>query len=243
LARGIDRIDTVIAMSEFSRDKHRAFGLQRPMEVLPYFLPDTPQSASDAGSCPWSRPYFFFAGRLERIKGLDDVIPVFRRFPEVDLVIAGEGEHAARLRALAADLPNVHFLGRLPPEALRAYYRHALACLVPSVCYETFGIVLIEAFREGTPVIARAIGPLPELIRQSGAGELFLTADELETVLRRFQHDSAHRQHLATNGLRAVADHWTESIVVPAYLDLVSRAALRRGRQRGDSSPHREVGR
>ena len=40
---------------------------------------------------PNPRPYFFFAGRLERIKGLDDVIPVFRDYPDADLLIAGDG--------------------------------------------------------------------------------------------------------------------------------------------------------
>lgn len=242
LARGLARIDTVIAMSEFSREKHRAFGLTREMEVLPYFLREAPQATTAEAPSPRSRPYFFFAGRLERIKGLDDVIPIFARIPEVDLVIAGDGDHAANLRTIAAGMPNVHFLGRLAPEALQAYYRHALACLVPSVCYETFGIVLIEAFREGTPVVARRIGPFPELIRRSGAGELFATPDDLEVVLRRFLADPAHRQQLAANGLRAVAEHWTESVVVPAYIDLVRRAAVRRGHQHGASFLVREDG-
>lgn len=242
LARAIAGIDTVIAMSEFSREKHRAFGLSRAMEVLPYFLPEAPRAPATETASPRPRPYFFFAGRLERIKGLDDVIPAFARLPEVDLVIAGDGDHAATLRTLAAGMPNVHFLGRLAPEALQAYYRHALACLVPSVCYETFGIVLIEAFREGTPVVARNVGPLPELIRRSEAGELFGTADELEAVLRRFLADPSHRQRLAANGVRAVAEHWTESVVVPAYLDLVRRAAVRRGHQRGASILAREDG-
>jgi glycosyltransferase involved in cell wall biosynthesis len=154
LEREIQRIDLVIAMSEFSRDKHREFGFPRDMEVLPYFLPD-PDVVSAPPSVPsHDRPFFLFVGRLERIKGLDDVIPIFRDYPDADLLIAGDGTYGDQLRALAGDAPNIRFLGRLSPDALRAYYAHAIALIVPSECYETFGIVLIESFRQKTPVIA-----------------------------------------------------------------------------------------
>jgi glycosyltransferase involved in cell wall biosynthesis len=232
LARAIDGVDTVIAMSQFSRDKHREFGLKTPMEVLPYFLPEGDRTVPVSGGSPHPRPFFFFAGRLERIKGLDDVIPVFARFPELDLVIAGDGEYAAHLQGLAAGMSNVHFLGRLAPEALTAYYRHALASLVPSVCYETFGIVLIEAFQQGTPVIARRVGPFPEIIERSGAGALFSTETELEAAIRRFQLDAPYRQRLSRAGQDAVRAHWTEAVVIPEYLALVRRAAQRKGHGR-----------
>ena len=232
LERAIDRVDTVIAMSEFSREKHRQFGLKTPMQVLPYFLPDGAPALPDGDRSPQARPFVFFAGRLERIKGLDDIIPVFARFPEIDLVIAGDGEHAGVLRGIAGEMPNVRFLGRLAPEALTAYYRHALASLVPSVCYETFGIVLIEAFRQGTPVIARRVGPFPEIIERSGAGALFSTIDEFETALRRFQGDPSWRRQLSYAGEAAVREHWSEAVVVPKYLDLVRDAAQRRGHER-----------
>ena len=122
-------VDAFIAMSEFSRAKHREFGFPFTMEVLPYFLPD-PEPGEDpfAGPCgerPRQRPYFLFVGRLERIKGLDDVIPLFADDRGADLVIAGTGEHEAALERLAAGLERVHFLGRVPHGELARLYRHA----------------------------------------------------------------------------------------------------------------------
>ncbi len=234
LEREVARLDAVIAMSQFSREKHREFGLAREMEVLPYFLPD-PESANvpvAAGASPHPRPYFFFVGRLERIKGLDDVIPVFRDFPDADLLIAGDGTHGAQLRALAAGMPNVKFLGRIAPDDLRQYYQHAVALVVPSVCYETFGIVLIESFRQGTPVIARRLGPFPEIVEASGGGELFSTRDELLGAMRRLQGNPAHREQLSRAGYAAYANRWSERVVVPQYLEIVRRAAARRGHTR-----------
>ncbi|MGQ0539523.1 MAG: glycosyltransferase family 4 protein [Gemmatimonadaceae bacterium] len=232
LERQLRHIDVVITMSEFSRRKHLEFGLTRDPEVLPYFLPDPDGEAAAGEESPNERPYFFFAGRLERIKGLDDVIPVFRRYSAADLVIAGDGEHAGALRHLAGDLPNVRFLGRISPEALRRYYEHAIALLVPSVCYETFGIVLIESFRQRTPVIARRLGPFPEIVEASGGGELFDTQEELLAAMQRLQHDPAHRERLADAGYRAYVERWSEAAVVPRYLDIVHNAARRRGHAR-----------
>jgi glycosyltransferase involved in cell wall biosynthesis len=231
LEREIERVDSIIALSEFSRDMHRKRGFNREMEVLPCFLPDpeTEDVPEAKGAPPHERPYFFFAGRLERIKGLQDVIPVFATYRAADLVIAGDGEYAVELRALATGMPNVRFVGTLPPEELPRYYGHSIATIVPSVCYETFGIVLIEAFRQGTPVIARRLGPFPEIVERSGGGELFHTVEELVLAMQRLQEDPAHRARLARAGFRGYVERWSESAVIPQYLEIVRRAAARRG--------------
>jgi glycosyltransferase involved in cell wall biosynthesis len=178
------------------------------------------------------RPYFLFVGRLERIKGLDDVIPAFRQFAEADLVIAGDGEHASVLRGLADGAENVRFLGRIAPERLAELYRGAVALIVPSVCYETFGIILIEAFQQGTPVIARRIGPFPEIVNAAEAGLLFETADEMLAAMRRVISEPGLRVQLAEAGRRAYKERWSEAVVVPQYLDLVRRVAERKGESR-----------
>lgn len=233
LDRELRHVDAVIAMSEFSRRKHLEFGLPCDPEVLPYFLPDPePESRTVTGASPNARPYFLFAGRLEKIKGLDDVIPLMRSYEGADLVIAGDGEHAAHLKRLAHGIPNVKFLGRVTPDALRQYYAHAIALLVPSVCFETFGIVLIESFRQGTPVIARRLGPFLEIIADSGGGELFDSPDELLAAMHRLQNDRGYRIKLSDAGYQAYVERWSESAVVPRYLDIVHRAAQRRGQAR-----------
>ncbi len=232
LERELRHVDAFIAMSEFSRRKHQEFGFPREMEVLPYFLPDPEAGgARVGGASPHPRPYFLFVGRLEKIKGLDDVIPVFRDFPDADLVIAGDGEYAGTLRAMAEGLPNVRFLGRVAPEELRRYYEHAIALVVPSVCFETFGIILIEAFKQGTPVVARHLGPFPEIVDRSGGGGTFTTRDELVAVMRRLQDDPAHRERQATAGSAAFVAWWSERAVVPQYLEIIARAAGRKGDQ------------
>lgn len=224
LERQLHHVDAVIALSDFSRDKHREFGLPRPMEVINCFLPDTSAKISACES-PHARPYFLFVGRLDVIKGLDDVIPVFRRYCGADLLVVGDGEHGSTLRLLAAGCDRVHFLGRLPFAELDRYYRHALALVAPSVCFETFGIVLIESFRQGTPVLARRVGPLTEIVERSGAGLLFGGPDELEGAMHMLQEDAALRGRMAAAALASFDHYWSERVVVRQYLDVVARIA------------------
>jgi glycosyltransferase involved in cell wall biosynthesis len=239
LDRQLRHVDVFVARSEFSRQKHREFGFPRPMEVLPYFLPGVmpDQPAAGSGPSPHGRPYFLFVGRLERIKGLETVIPVFARYPDADLLVIGDGEHAAALRAMAAGNPRVHFLGRVPNADLDRYYQHAIAAIVPSVGFETFGIVLIEAFRYQTPVIARRIGPFPEIVEQSGAGELFADAEELLAAMRRLQQAPERRSELGARAYQACRDRWSEDVVVGRYLELVAQAAGERAARRGSPAP------
>jgi glycosyltransferase involved in cell wall biosynthesis len=171
-------------------------------------------------------------GRLERIKGVQDLLPAFAGEGDADLVIAGDGEFGAELRAQAATMPRVHFLGRLPAAELGRWYHHAVALLVPSLCFETFGIILLEAWRQSTPVIARRLGPFPELVERAGGGELFSTESELLGAMARLLRDPDRRMALAASGHRAVAQHWSEHAVVPRFLDLVRRTAEHRGDER-----------
>ena len=226
LEREARHVDAFIAKSEFSRDKHRRFGFPREMEVIPYFLPDLPPQAETA--LPHPRPYFLFVGRLEKIKGVQDVIPAFAGKDGPDLLIAGTGEYEQPLKDQARGNPRVKFLGRLEPEALPAYYQHARALIVPSLCYETFGIIIIEAFRMGTPVVARRLGPFPEIIAKGG-GLLFDGPGVLRAAIDAIQSDDGYRETLSRQARQAFEENWTDDIVLNRYFALISRVARDRG--------------
>lgn len=223
-------IDTFIAKSEFSRNKHTEFGFDRPMSVIPYFLPRLTEAANDAHPPVHGKSYFLFVGRLEKIKGLQDVIPLFGGEAGPDLLVAGAGEYEAQLRAMAAGKPRIKFIGRVPPDALNTYYREALALIVPSVCYETFGIILIEAMRQGTPVIARNFGPFPEIVAKGG-GLLFDTEEELRLAVALLAQED-RRHELSVEASRAFARFWSEDVVIDRYLAMLEQAAARQGKNR-----------
>jgi glycosyltransferase involved in cell wall biosynthesis len=225
-------VDTFIAMSEFSRQKHREFGFDRRMEVLPYFLPPVGPVSAASESSPHPNPYFLYVGRLERLKGVDDLLTAFEQYAGADLLIAGDGDHGPALRLRASGNARVVFLGRVEREPLNRYYRHATALLVPSVCYETFGVITLEAFQQRTPVLARRLGPLPEIVEGAGGGEVFDTCDELVSAMQRLQADPSRRRAVGEAGFRAYETHYSEQVVVPRFLELAAQAIERRRQNR-----------
>ncbi|MCB2114193.1 MAG: glycosyltransferase family 4 protein [Parvularculaceae bacterium] len=225
---GLKAIDLFIAKSAFSRDKHAEFGFRHAMSVIPYFLPDAPLSSAKSPR-PQERPYFLFVGRLEKIKGLQDVFPAFEKFDGADLIVVGAGEYEEELKAKAKDNPRIRFTGRLAPDDIAQYYEHAEALIVPSICYETFGIIIIEAFRQGTPVIARRLGPFPEIIESAGGGLLFETPADLAAALAEIATKPARRDELSMNARRGFEKYWREDVVVDQYFGVLAEAAEARG--------------
>lgn len=237
LDREVAQLDAIISPSQFSADKHLEMGFSRELEVMPYFLPDLDADAGDettpnAGEPVWKRPYFLFVGRLEKIKGLQDVIPHFGPDAPADLVVVGSGDYEPELKALARDYPRVHFIGRRPPEEIPPFYTGAIATLVPSLCYETFGIVVLESFRESTPVIVRKLGPLPEIVEPAGGGLSFTTDAELAHAISEFANNPALREEMGQAGNEALRERWLESVVIEQYFDIIGRVAEEQGHTR-----------
>jgi glycosyltransferase involved in cell wall biosynthesis len=228
LPNALDQLDLLIALSDFSRTKHHEFGITRPIEVLPNFVPASGQASSEPVPRPHPSPYFLFAGRLEEPKGLDDVLPLFGGAEGPDLLVAGDGSHARALRELARDHPRVRFLGRVDAMALEALYQHAIALLMPSKGYESFPLVLLEALAAGTPFLARDVGPAAEIVATTGAGLLFDGPNDLAPLLERMAGDGAFRDALAARSRPAVATHYAEDVVVPRLVALLEAAVARR---------------
>lgn len=232
LEREARHVDEFIALSESVAANHRAFGFSRDMRLMASFLPDAEAGAApDAAPFAHARPYYLMVGRLETIKGMQDVVPLFAEegFP-ADLLIAGSGPMEAELRRLAGNSPAIHFLGQTDPRDLPGLYRGARALITPSRCYEVFPMVALEAFREGTPIIARDLGPYPQIVRESGAGLLFDDEISLRTALLSLAKDDEQRARLSANGLAALGSRWSEATAMRDYLSLVAEVAERRGR-------------
>jgi glycosyltransferase involved in cell wall biosynthesis len=196
---------------------------------LPYFLPEDYTGLPSELSTVYARPYVAAAGRLEKIKGFHDAIDAIRQLPHIDLRIAGAGQFEAELRARAQGLSNVHFEGRLDGAKLAALFRGARAVVVPSLVYETFGYVVLEAFAERTPVIVRDLGALPELVAESGGGLVFDSLDGLIESSDRITAVDTLRDELGANGLAARNGVWSEEEHLKRYFDLIETCRNARG--------------
>ena len=215
LAAAVKHVDAFIAPSLTSQLKHQQLGLNARIVHLPNFVPMPPVSSrglNQPDGSPPASPYFLFVGRLERLKGLQTIIPVFLRYTNAQLWIAGTGSEEPSLRQLASGSTNIRFLGPQSGQQLDVLYRQAVAVIYPSVSFQaglpapTTGrgapLVIMEAFSQQTPVIASNTGRIPALIQQTGGGLVYSTEQELVTFMDRLLTDPLFRSEL---GVRAIS--------------------------------------
>ena len=115
-----------------------------------------------------ARQGLLLAGRLSPEKGVKTVACAMALLPDANLRVAGNGPEATRLE----NIKGVTLLGHLSRAEVRREMSGALALVVPSMS-ETFGLVIVEAFATGTPVIASGIEAFTELVEDGETGLLF----------------------------------------------------------------------
>jgi glycosyltransferase involved in cell wall biosynthesis len=174
LLRSVDRF---VAPSAAARDELAARGLPAErIDVLLHYLPEgyfAERSRADEGA------YALVASRLSPEKGIEDAVRACGA-AGVPLRIAGEGPERERLERLARELgADTTFLGRLPADAVKRELAGAAMVLMPSRYHEFSPFSALEAMARGVPVVATAMGGLPELLGEGrcttpDAGEAFI---------------------------------------------------------------------
>ena len=179
-----------------------------------------------------SRPYVAAVGRVVEKKGFDLLARAFAEiadeFDDTDLVIGGEGRAIGELKDLVASLGlsgRVHLPGRLTREEVASLLTGSQVFVVPSR-YEPFGIVVLEGWRAGVPVLATSRGGPAELISTGYDGVL---ADPFDTAamaqsLRSLLRDPDRSRSIAEAGKRRVKDFdW--ALVEKHYAQIYDRVA------------------
>lgn len=225
MEKAAQHVDLFISPSRFTAQMHADRGFSRPMARLPHFIEKKDSDWQKPLPRPQEKPYFLFVGRLEKIKGLHTLIDVWKRIPEYDLLVAGTGDQLGELKNLASDQTQVKFLGALTQQALGNYYFHALATIVPSITFETFGMVILESFARKTPVIVRDLGALPEVVQESGGGRIYRTDAELALTIEQIAKQPGLREKLGEMGYEALSRNWTREAHLAMYFELLERAA------------------
>ena len=210
-------IDGFIALTQDGRARFLEAGLPpERIYVKPNFLLDPEENAdidevaAEPPTATAPRTSALFIGRLSREKGVDVLLEAARRLQADDIQlpiqIVGGSPNLDAYRQQAADLPQVTFLGQQPQEVCLSMARDALCVVVPSICSETFGLTVIEAFASRTPVVASRLGSLPELVDHERTGLTFDTGDAtaLADALARL---ARHPQLAASMGAAARADY------------------------------------
>jgi len=200
-------LDGIIYVSNFSKRKHeendsRFVGTKNT--VLYNFTKigeEYPMAEKDGG-------YYLYYGRLSGEKGIETLLKVFARHPELTLKVVGTGpleeelknKYARPRKASRATencasgsialgkkkcYENIQFLGYHSGGTLAELVRSARYVCVPSECYENNPMTIVEAYSMGVPVIGANIGGIPEIVEEGKTGFLFESGDaeSLEKML------------------------------------------------------------
>jgi glycosyltransferase involved in cell wall biosynthesis len=183
--------------------------------VVPNLVPPARDAAPHAALLERlpPEPFLLFVGDLRPAKGVGVLLDAYRRVAgPPPLVLIGK-----TWPDTPADMPpGVTVLRDWPNAAVREAMRRCLALTAPSLLPEPFGIVVAEALAAGRPVVASAIGGLPEVVGHDAEGLLVPPGDAaaLAGALERIARDPALTERLAANARRKAADYGPD-VVLP----------------------------
>lgn len=207
------------------QDLRGRFGIHDAVVVPNGVEPEGHAAQASALPGTWAaEPTIFAVGRLEWIKGFDLLLHAFAAIavpPGVHLVIGGDGsqlEHLGRLAESVGVADRVSFLGRMSPQEVAAAMSAATAIAVPSRM-EAFGIVVLEAWRSGRPLVCTSKGGPGSLVSDQVDG-LVVDPDDTRAfadALQRVLTDRLLAERLAAAG-RSTVKTFTWDAAVDKYL-------------------------
>ena len=193
--------DAVRTVSDYTTRLARAAGVE-PAGTFPAFMDLDPFLERPPQPLP-ERPVALFVGVLELYKNIDGLAVAWREaaqlVPNAELRIVGRGTRTDVVEGLVRDLPDrTVWLERLTPSEVAAELDGATVLVLPSRS-EGMGRVIVEAFCRGRPVVATAVGGIPDLVRSGENGLLVESGDTpaLAEAIVRVLTDRAFAERLA----------------------------------------------
>jgi glycosyltransferase involved in cell wall biosynthesis len=229
-------VDHILPVSEdvVRGNRLEAYGV--PYTVVPNFVPDdivepTADAPGAAAQLP-DGPYLLFVGAFGRHKGLDVLFDAYRLLakPPQLVLIGFNARDSGEL--LAGAPPGTIVYHSWPHGAVMEAWRRSAVGVVPSVWREPCPTVVIESMAAGVPLVASAVGGIPELVEDGVTGLLTPPGDAgaLAAGLHRLLDDEPLRQRLSA-AARVRAERFRAAVIVPQVED-VYRSAID-GRARG----------
>lgn len=198
------KIEHFITVSDYQRNEILKMGF------APHNVTTIHNFIDDSGFEPSHKnpEYILYFGRIEKEKGIDVIIDAARILctKNIKFILAGEGSYLNRARSIVNELglSNIEFLGYKNKNEIIELINGSFTVIAPSLWYETFGLVLLEAFSCAKPVIASNIGGMTEIINDGVDGFLVLpgSAEELAEKIEFIVSNPRQAQYMGEAGYK-----------------------------------------
>jgi glycosyltransferase involved in cell wall biosynthesis len=203
-----DRVSLFLAVSEFVKEKLVEAGYDPTrIDVLENGTPVLRENAAeDEGE------YVAYVGGMNVEKGVETLIDAARLLPQCDFVFVGEGPMRAHWSATSPK--NCSFVGSLDHFSVDRIYRNARFTVVPSLWWEPFGLVVIEAMSHSRAVVAAESGALSTLINHGEDGLLFPPGDchALAEAILSLWNEPARARSMGEHGRNKALQFFSEDV-------------------------------
>lgn len=174
--------NTVVFPSNYIKDIYSRYKFFKKSKLAVLGNPLPPDTSIAIAKVPAEKLTMAYVGQIEPYKGIIDLIKITQGLAgNWELLVAGDGGAMMEATKWSADNPKVKLLGRLTPKQLeQEIWSKADILINPSKVTESFGLVVIEAYSRGIPVLASRIGALKDIVHENKTGWLFKAGDQLD---------------------------------------------------------------
>lgn len=223
------KLDAVAAPSAFAARIARDAGIPASrLHVLPNFLPH--RECGPVRDWTDNQPQFFFAGRLEEVKGVGEMIEAFGSTESgATLVLAGAGGDLEDVVQRAGrNHRRIDYRGRMTRAEVAQELRRSRAALMPSKWFENYPMSVLEARAAGVAVVATAIGGLPEMVSHDIDGLLVPPgdADALRHAVEHLTRSPDLAREMGETGFQRLLESNTEEAHYEQLMAIYESIAL-----------------
>ncbi|MEW8439921.1 MAG: glycosyltransferase family 4 protein [Candidatus Thiodiazotropha taylori] len=212
-----NKISHYIALSEFSKNKLVMSGVSNnKITIKPNYIDHVSEKNTKRSD------ELLYVGRLSNEKGISLLLDALSKLNGFKVTVIGEGPELP----LVQNNKNIKYIGKLTNESVLKKMSSALALLIPSICYENFPRIIVEAYSCGLPVIASSIGSIKNIVDDGETGLLFdpISSTDMATKINWAVCNQEEMNKMGLKARKKYENEYTEEKNYKQLIDIYLRA-------------------
>lgn len=224
LVKTLNYVNTFVAVSDFVKKKYCEYGF--PEEKIAVIKNSVPSDLYKEKYVHKFGDYVLFIGSLVFQKGIDHFLEVASCNKNIPFIVAGDGKDRGELIKKYKGYNNIKFIGVVNGNSKKDFFANSRFVVVPSLWWETFGLIVLEANSYGKMVISTGLGGLSEIIIDGKNGFLYKHDDlfSLEKLINKlwYEEDLIGKRNLCIEHSKIYNHQKFSTQILNLYSKLIS---------------------